>query len=32
MLNDVSAAIEEALADDMPRLVEVPVQPGMSLF
>ena len=24
--------IEEALADDMPRLVEVPVQPGMSLF
>ena len=31
-VNDVSAAIEEALADDMPRLVEVPVQPGMSLF
>ena len=29
---DVGAAIEEALADDMPRLVEVPVQPGMSLF
>ncbi|MDQ2621698.1 MAG: thiamine pyrophosphate-dependent enzyme, partial [Actinomycetota bacterium] len=29
---EVEAAIREALADPMPRLVEVPVQPGMSLF
>jgi len=30
--DEVQAAIKEALADPKPRLVEVPVQPGMSLF
>lgn len=29
---EVQAAIREAIADPAPRLVEVPVQPGMSLF
>ena len=30
--DEVEAALGEAIADDRPRLVEVPVQPGMSLF
>ena len=30
--DDVQAALREAIADGRPRLVEVPVQPGMSLF
>lgn len=29
---EVEAALKEAIADPKPRLVEVPVQPGMSLF
>jgi benzoylformate decarboxylase len=29
---EVEAALSEAIADSRPRLVEVPVQPGMSLF
>lgn len=30
--DEVEAALREAIADPAPRLVEVPVQPGMSLF
>ncbi len=30
--DEVQAALKEAIADPKPRLVEVPVQPGMSLF
>lgn len=30
--DEVQAALREAIADPAPRLVEVPVQPGMSLF
>jgi len=30
--SEVEAALKEALADPKPRLIEVPVQPGMSLF
>ena len=30
--DEVESALGEAIADDRPRLVEVPVQPGMSLF
>ncbi len=30
--DEVQAALREAIADPGPRLVEVPVQPGMSLF
>ena len=30
--DDVQTALREAIADGRPRLVEVPVQPGMSLF
>ena len=29
---EVEAALKEAIADSKPRLVEVPVEPGMSLF
>ena len=29
---EVEAALKEALADPKPRLVEVPVEPGMALF
>lgn len=30
--DEVQAALREAIADPKPRLIEVPVQPGMSLF
>jgi benzoylformate decarboxylase len=30
--DEVEAALKEAIADSKPRLVEVPVEPGMSLF
>ena len=30
--DEVEAALKEAIADSKPRLVEIPVQPGMSLF
>jgi benzoylformate decarboxylase len=29
---EVGAALAEAIADPKPRLVEVPIEPGMSLF
>jgi len=31
-VDDVTAAIRKALGDETPSLVEIPVQPGMSLF
>ena len=30
--DEVDAELAEAIADSKPRLVEVPVQPGMNLF
>ncbi|MBK5232501.1 MAG: benzoylformate decarboxylase [Thermoleophilia bacterium] len=30
--DEVQAALKEAIADPKPRLIEVPIQPGMSLF
>lgn len=30
--DEVEAALKEAIADSKPRLVEIPVQPGMALF